>query len=381
MADLVILVLLGVLVAAGYRRGAIVSALGLIFIGTFGLVAALVGAAVGGPALGFGFGAAAAGGCAVSFSLRAGALQERVREWTGRMHQLDRPAGAVASGMAGLVLVWLVAAVASLVPASGGVLTAVSGSRIGGAVLNVLSPTGTVASVLLRSGFVPALEGPVIVVEAPDENLIGAPSIQRAATSVVKIQGPACGQVTSGTGWVVAERLVVTNAHVVAGHRQTAVFGSREGPHFAATVVAFDARNDIAVLSVPDLALPPLPRRTSLRHGTPGVVIGFPRQFDKSFDAVRIDRVVEYAARDIYDNPAIDTSLVVFRGVVSPGNSGSPIVDAQGYVLATVTAAAIGQRLAGGYGVPEQVVGPIVAGGRLPVSTGACLAGEGPREL
>jgi S1-C subfamily serine protease len=61
------------------------------------------------------------------------------------------------------------------------------------------------------------------------------------------------------------------------------------------------------------------------------------------------------------------------RGRVRSGNSGGPVVDAQGRVLTTVFAATTsGQR--GGYGVPNAVVGEALAAARTsgPVSSGAC---------
>ena len=74
------------------------------------------------------------------------------------------------------------------------------------------------------------------------------------------VLGTACGLGIEGSGWVARAGLVVTNAHVVAGaegHRACELRGRQPG--LDATVVAFDPRNDVAILRVPGLNAPALP--------------------------------------------------------------------------------------------------------------------------
>jgi S1-C subfamily serine protease len=65
------------------------------------------------------------------------------------------------------------------------------------------------------------------------------------------------------------------------------------------------------------------------------------------------------------------------RGRVRSGNSGGPVVDAQGRVLTTVFAAVTGSlpTRAGGYGVANAVVVDALAAARRsgPVSSGTCV--------
>ena len=77
--------------------------------------------------------------------------------------------------------------------------------------------------------------------------------MRAAADSVVKLQGTACGLGVEGTGWIAADGLVVTNAHVVAGQSDTTAQLRGNGPQLAAHAVAFDPRNDIAILRVSGL--------------------------------------------------------------------------------------------------------------------------------
>src|SRR4029450_12767585 len=59
--------------------------------------------------------------------------------------------------------------------------------------------------------------GPPAIVAPPDKGLAPDPGGTRAARSVVRVTGIACGLGVEGSGWVAERGLVVTNAHVVAG--------------------------------------------------------------------------------------------------------------------------------------------------------------------
>ena len=86
----------------------------------------------------------------------------------------------------------------------------------------------------------------------------------------------ACGLGVEGSGWVVRPGVVVTNAHVVAGESHTQVQVRGVGPDLAAEIVGFDVHDDIAVLRVPGLSLPPLPLASSAGSGTPVAILGYP---------------------------------------------------------------------------------------------------------
>jgi S1-C subfamily serine protease len=76
--------------------------------------------------------------------------------------------------------------------------------------------------------------------------------------------------------------------------------------------------------------------------------------------------------QDAYGRGPVERSIMTLRGTVRPGNSGGPMVDAQGRVVTTVFAAARGGT-PGGYGVPNAVVErDLRRVGNGSVSTGAC---------
>ena len=63
--------------------------------------------------------------------------------------------------------------------------------------------------------------------------------------------------------------------------------------------------------------------------------------------------------------------MTALRGLVRSGNSGGPMVDAEGRVVTTIFAATTrGPR--GGYGVPNAVVRRALRAPGGPVSTGPC---------
>ena len=74
-----------------------------------------------------------------------------------------------------------------------------------------------------------------------------------------------------------------------------------------------------------------------------------------------------------YDNDHILKSVQV-NGGMNPGNSGGPVVDANGDVLATVFAKAIGEGPGSGLGVPDTIVKRAVTKAKGPVDTGPCVA-------
>ena len=80
---------------------------------------------------------------------------------------------------------------------------------------------------------------------------------QRAARSVVRVDGTACGLAIEGSGWVAAPDMVVTNAHVVAGEQDTTVRGRRAAaePAGAGDRVRSDATTS-RCCACPDLGLP-----------------------------------------------------------------------------------------------------------------------------
>jgi S1-C subfamily serine protease len=107
--------------------------------------------------------------------------------------------------------------------------------------------------------------------------------------------------------------------------------------------------------------------------GTAGAILGYP--LDGPFDAEpgRIGQTETVSTENAYGVGHVEREITSLRGRVRPGNSGGPIVDGHGRVLATVFAALTGTPRAGGFAVPNALVRAQLARAHGPaVGTGRC---------
>jgi S1-C subfamily serine protease/uncharacterized membrane protein required for colicin V production len=195
----------------------------------------------------------------------------------------------------------------------------------------------------------------------------------RARASVVKVSGHACRQIQEGSGWVASPEVVVTNAHVVAGEDTTTVEDPR-GKTLSATVVLFDPLRDLAVLSVPGLAPPPLPIAAGFQ-GDVGAVYGYPGGGRLSASPAKVGEEILAVGTDIYRTRPSRRHVYVLAAALAPGDSGGPFIDTRGDVVGVAFAIDPG-RTATGYALTDAEVRPVLAeaqGRRGAVDTGRCL--------
>jgi S1-C subfamily serine protease len=139
--------------------------------------------------------------------------------------------------------------------------------------------------------------------------------------------------------------------------------------------VVFDERNDIAVLRVRGLGLPPLPLAEPADDG-PVAILGFPENGPFDIRAGRVGDTTRVISGDAYNRGPVERTVTSFRGFVRPGNSGGPAVDGDGAVVVTVFASHANSENAG-YGVPSPLVLQLVELARErqnPVDTRECVA-------
>lgn len=283
---------------------------------------------------------------------------------------LDAALGAVLMGAVGLAVVWVVGAIALQTPGARELRQPIQRSAILTAINEVL-PSRSLLNALERFDPFPRIAGPDIDPAPPPSGIGSDPQITAAADSVVKILGTACGLGVEGSGWVAPGGVVVTNAHVVAGQDDTSVLVEGEGEELEATAIAFDVTNDIAVLRVDGLEAESLPLARTAPDGTPAAVLGFPLDGPYRVRTARLGATREVLTQNAYGEGPVRRSIVSLRGLVQPGNSGGPVVDGRGRVVATVFAATTNGPQ-GGYGVPNAIVSDALAGARDAVSTGDC---------
>jgi hypothetical protein len=282
---------------------------------------------------------------------------------------VDGVLGALLTACVGLGVVWILGAVA--VHSNGDVRYEVQRSEILSRLNKALPPSGPLLNALARFDPFPRIDGPEANVAPPAKGIGRDPQVRAAAASVVKILGTACGLGVEGSGWVARDGVVVTNAHVVAGQTDTKVLLRGSGPRLDATAIAFDPRNDLAVLRVPGLKARPLPLADAPGPGRSAAILGFPENGPYDVRAGRLGATRTTVTSDAYGRGPVQRRLTSLRGVVRSGNSGGPMVDGKGRVVATIFAATTtGPR--GGFGVPNSVTKKVLAGAREPVGTGPC---------
>ena len=287
----------------------------------------------------------------------------------GPLKTADSAGGLAFGALAGLALVWIAAAVALQLPGQLELRREVQQSAVLRELYEVVPPQRALRA-LARVDPFPSIAGPAPPVDRPDPAVLRQPAVRRAARSVVRVLGTSCGLGVSGSGWVAARGLVVTNAHVVAGQEDTTV-NTSAGSSLRAEAVAFDPRNDIAVLRVANLEAPSL-QQAEARLGSPAAVLGYPENGPLTARAARVGRTQVVLSVDAYGRGPVSRRITGLRGRVQPGNSGGPLLDSSGRVVGTLFAA----RVEGdaGYAVPPDVVDTALAAARGgAVSTGDCV--------
>lgn len=143
-----------------------------------------------------------------------------------------------------------------------------------------------------------------------------------------------------GTGVVIVDNgTILTNLHVVAGAERLRVEFA-DGQFSDATVIALEPKQDLAVLrakTIPDDLKPATMRSTQdLAVGDHVVAVGFPFGIGPSVSL----GVVSGLRREFRspEGERLLTNLIQFDAAANPGNSGGPLVTADGEVVGIVTA-------------------------------------------
>jgi S1-C subfamily serine protease len=198
----------------------------------------------------------------------------------------------------------------------------------------------------------------------------------RVSLSTVKVEGDACRRIQEGSGFAVAADTILTNAHVVAGERHTDVL-LPSGRRLVASVIAFDANRDLALLHVGGLGEAPLPISTApsvAEVGAGGAVFGHPGGQDAlriAPAAVRQD--VQALGRDLYDSHDTRRDVFILASNLIPGDSGGALVD-QGGVVIGVAFAIAPDRPGTSYALTTREIRTVLPSvGHPSVATGPCL--------
>jgi S1-C subfamily serine protease len=390
LVDLALIVLALVFALSGFRQGLIVSATS--FIGFFG--GAVLGAQLSGPladdiadssvtrvfvALVVVLAGALLGQLLAGLIGRA--VRTRVTWEPAKM--VDAAAGAVVSAVAVLLVAWMVATPLASSPFPG-----VAGQVRQSALVQVVdrvvpdqvrSLYDSLREAIDRQGLPDVLDPLTPTqardVPAPDQALLNSPVVGRVQGSVVKIRGvaPSCSRQIDGSGFVFADQRVMTNAHVLAGVSQPQV--TAEGEEYDAVPVYVDEETDIAVLAVPGLPQVPLGFTPApVDTGADAIVMGYPGGGDLYVGPARVRDRGEISGPDFRATRTVQRDVYALYGQVRAGNSGGPLLAADGTVLGVVFASAIDDPDTGYALTAAEVSDAVTAGtGALAaVDTGPC---------
>jgi S1-C subfamily serine protease len=210
------------------------------------------------------------------------------------------------------------------------------------------------------------------------ENLPPQPSVEAEAFELVRKAVVRVRKVTanggatedSGTGVVVIDDgTILTSLHVVAGAASLSVVFA-DGTESPATLISTTPEQDLAVLQarrLPDDLEPATMRSTrDLRMGDRVIAVGFPFGIGPSLSG----GVVSGMGREYRtpDGDRVLTNLIQFDAAVNPGNSGGPLVTADGQVVGIVTAILnpLNQRVFIGIGFAVPIERAAAAAGMSP---------------
>lgn len=296
-----------------------------------------------------------------------------------RVNTVDNIFGSFLSALSFLIAMWLSASILTALPYPR-VQSAIRDSRIISGLNRTLPPAPNIIASLGHlidpNGFPNVFIGnepsPPAKINLPPSSALAA-AVNQDKASVVKIEGQGCGGIVEGSGFVVGNGLVATNAHVVAGIAHPYVQDAN-GTH-SAVAVWFDPNLDFAVLRVSNLAGNPLLITAGhVTAGTAAAVLGYPG--GGGFDAEPASVLDEFTAtgRNIYNQGDTERDIYEVAADIIPGNSGGPLVAVDGSVIGIIFAQSSNYNHVGYALTTHQAIQEInqAAAQNHPVSTGGC---------
>ncbi|WP_298459722.1 S1C family serine protease [uncultured Cellulomonas sp.] len=209
-----------------------------------------------------------------------------------------------------------------------------------GALSSVLA--GVLAGVLLAGcAAVPTMPGPTPTDLVPSEVPRPTPTttgnlspdgFDAAQRMAVRIRNVGCGSVSTGSGFAIDARTLITNRHVVADSAELQL-STYDGRDLAATTASTASLADLAVVRTTD-DLPAVPELADV-DPSPGdevTVVGYP---EGGRLTVTSGRVIGGTTDPLNENLG---EVLVTDAEVEPGSSGSAVLDEGGRVVGVVYA-------------------------------------------
>jgi S1-C subfamily serine protease len=301
----------------------------------------------------------------------------------GLLGNADRAAGAVLGVAQALLIVWLAGGLLAEGPFPS-LARSASTSTVVRTMSTVLSPPTELALELrtwlgtsgLPDVFIGFEPVPAPPVERPADRVaqgIAAP----AEASVLKVSAATCGLSSVGTGFAVRNDEVLTNAHVVAGADAHGIrVTARDGRLLDAIPILFDPKLDVALLYVPNLSIHPLQfAAEDPSRGAVGATLGYPSGGPLTILAAAVAGRYPATGHDIYGADHVQRDILELQAAVERGDSGGPLILADGTVGGVVFAEARTDPNVGYALTPSEIVARIrpALGSTAAVDTGTCV--------
>lgn len=260
-----------------------------------------------------------------------------------RLEIADKIGGACMAAATTLVAVWLCSTLILRAPNSF-FISQVRGSFIINSLKQTLPPAPDVfaqAGTLLDPFALPTVFAgvePAVLAEqsAPNMSAELQKTVINAAPSVVKVTGRGCGGISTGTGFIAADNIIITNAHVIAGMHSPFVI-DQAGQHTTQTIF-FDPRLDLAILRTSNITAKPLPLQPEpVNNGTQGASLGYATGRLVANGATVLSRQ-KATGYDIYNVMPASRMIYTVNGTIDEGDSGGPLLNDRGEVIGAIFA-------------------------------------------
>lgn len=167
----------------------------------------------------------------------------------------------------------------------------------------------------------------------PQQTFDSARIAKQVGPAVVLIQGKTDTGEILGSGFILSsDGKIATNLHVIKDLKTAGVQLASGDKFDSFSVLAFDARKDIAIIKIPGFDLPTavLGNSNDIQIGEPVLAAGSPLGLQGS--------VSTGVVSSVRDDPAGEGFKVIQTdATANPGNSGGPLVNSRGQVIGVVT--------------------------------------------
>ena len=163
------------------------------------------------------------------------------------------------------------------------------------------------------------------------------PTVDELAQGVVRVEALPCGKTGVGSGAVVGDGLVLTNAHIIAGSIDDVTVRTWDDRLLDGLVVGFDSERDLALISVEGLDVDGFELADPV-EGEETRILARPGGLDLDVLDAEILRLINATGDDIYGEGDVSRRAIELSVEVGPGVSGGAVLSERGEMVGVVFA-------------------------------------------